>query len=285
MSAPCPFRRAAKRQAPPRAAFAVGTTTIWPRSAPPLLHYMGEPSWSTGKMDDLSQACQMNQSVHYGIPQEVVAAMNMSRPICIDVPSVSNNNTGLAHTCLVDWKPVTPLLAHVFDAKLKLYSLCAHYPDLVNYIHFGFPMGPMPTLTSTTIHKNHYKNQLKADIAEEYFREETNIGCMAGPMSITEAEITLCSKIYISPVGMVPKPNSKRKWRVIHDLSYAGNAEFSVNDLILGDWGARQTHFEIFAEWCVSCLFHRLSPSSSFLLCTLFSVFSFRPAICPLHVL
>jgi hypothetical protein len=159
--------------------------------------------------------------------------------------------------------PVTPLLADIFDRQLKLFALSDHYPNLVDYIRSGFPMGPMPTLDSTIIHKNHYKNNLEADIAEGYFKEESDIGRMAGPMPIADAEKFLNSKIYISPVGMVPKPNSVRGWRIIRDLSFPGKTEFSVNDLIPADGLTRWTTFDIFAEWYVpSVLLYLLTPPS-----------------------
>ncbi|KAF9503301.1 hypothetical protein BS47DRAFT_836384 [Hydnum rufescens UP504] len=71
----------------------------------------------------------------------------------------------------------------------------------------------------------------------------------------------LNSKIYISPVGMVPKPNSVRGWRIIRDLSFSGKTGFSVNELIPADGLTRWTTFDVFAEMVRSACPPR-SPSS-----------------------
>jgi hypothetical protein len=71
--------------------------------------------------------------------------------------------------------PITPLLMQEFLHLLKTCSLETKYPTLVNNILYGFPIGPMPTLSNTIIQKNHYKSEEDAALAEKYFHDEVQL--------------------------------------------------------------------------------------------------------------
>lgn len=144
-------------------------------------------------------------------------------------------------------RPVTPLKKSSFQTLLARHSLTEKYPMLVQFITDGFPIGPMPHITSTLIQKNHTAEPTKIAIIREDFTGEVSLGRMIGPLTVCEAEVLLCGNFRTSPLGLVPKSGSPGRFRVIHDLSYKGSAAQSVNDCIPSNRPTRWVDFEQFA--------------------------------------
>lgn len=131
--------------------------------------------------------------------------------------------------------PITPLCWKAFKSMLDACELSRSFPDLVQFIRYGFPIGPMATITQTIIQHNHARDPKSLSIIRKNFMDEVKEGRMLGPLSVSEAQSLLKGHFRTSPVGLVPKADSPGKFRVIRDLSFAGNAGRSINDEIPSD--------------------------------------------------
>lgn len=144
-------------------------------------------------------------------------------------------------------RPLTPLKVDVFETELTRYDLLAKYPDLLEYLRNGFPIGKsMPEITSTIIRPNHFKNEDLLKIIRDDFEKELQLGRLIGPFDKAKICSLLGGHFRTSPVGVKPKPNKPGEYRVIRDLSAPYKGQPSVNDLVGEDPWTRNVNFEEF---------------------------------------
>ena len=96
-------------------------------------------------------------------------------------------------------KIVCPYNVSAFALLLDKHNLTESYPHLLRNLQYGFPLGRMPTLSSTVIIPNHILVELHIDSVTQYLEVEIAAGRMSGPFSSQEVERILCGPFQASP--------------------------------------------------------------------------------------
>ena len=128
----------------------------------------------------------------------------------------------------------TPYDPAAFQLYLEKAKILERYPDLPFKLKHGFALGPLPNLTSTYAPDNPTYVYEHERIIREYIDGELALGRFSGPFTKSELE----SKIGFfrsSPIQVVVKddgPLTPKKYRCCRNLSFKGNQDHSVNDLI-----------------------------------------------------
>lgn len=137
----------------------------------------------------------------------------------------------------------TPYIYTGWEKELKEHNLLGAYPQLLERIKHGFSLGStLPILTHSATPGNHRSVLDQPSVVGNYLDEEVSAGRMDGPFSQEEVEYRL-GFFRASPLGVVEKVGSPGKFRIIRDLSFAGQEGTSVNDHLDSDefrtrWGS-----------------------------------------------
>lgn len=139
----------------------------------------------------------------------------------------------------------TPLLPDAWSHCLSSFNLSSSFPLLPSNIRHGFLIGFPPPLLQTSIARNHGSVDLKPEVVDQYIVEELVAGRVSGPFTPDELEAVFGGPFKSSPLGLVEKAGSPGEFRIIRDLSFAGDAGVSVNDGLDSDdfptsWGTFQ---------------------------------------------
>jgi hypothetical protein len=146
---------------------------------------------------------------------------------------------------------VTPYQADAFEHYLAKFNLTSRYPDLIQNIRNGFPIGDMPPLTRSYTPPNHKSAMDNPQVIRDYLAEEVSLRRMSGPFSASQVEFELGSFFVSCPLGLVEKAGELGKFRIIRDLSYHNKEDgYSVNDHLDADdfpteWGTAAQVAEI----------------------------------------
>ncbi|PPQ87735.1 hypothetical protein CVT25_014420 [Psilocybe cyanescens] len=130
---------------------------------------------------------------------------------------------------------IMPYSASAFRSLLIKHDLLSSYPLLVYNLEHGFPLGPMPSLNSTYILKNHPSCLNYPDEVSGYLHEEVSAGRMSSPFSKDVIELILRGPFQSSPliVAVQPQgPGEPDKIRICRNLSKATKDIPSVNSFI-----------------------------------------------------
>lgn len=112
----------------------------------------------------------------------------------------------------------TPLNADRWHHHLSDLGLLDKYPDLVNYIRFGFPFGDFPIL-STFTPDNHASIEEFRNVFDKNMQHEIDAGRWLGPYS-ADVVAQVLGPFQTSPMSIIPKPNKPGAYRFIQNLSY-----------------------------------------------------------------
>jgi hypothetical protein len=140
-------------------------------------------------------------------------------------------------------KIVTPLNADGFDTLLRRYNLTSRYPTLSSDLRNGFPLREFDKhLKNSYDHPNHSNALPHIDRIASYIQGEVAGGRMSGPFTWDELKGEARGNVIVSPLGTVDKAGEPGKLRITCNLSFKGNAPFSINDRIDKDafstkWG------------------------------------------------
>jgi hypothetical protein len=132
-------------------------------------------------------------------------------------------------------KIVHPYNADAFDLFLDRHNLRHAYPELVSNLRNGFPIGRMPSLTSTNVIANHSSVATHFDAVATYLEDEVRAGRMSGPFTQQEVERILRGPFQCSPliVAVQPQaPGEPDKLRICRHLSKSTKLIPSVNSFI-----------------------------------------------------
>jgi len=145
---------------------------------------------------------------------------------------------------------VTPLNPDGFDSLLHRYNLVSRYPNLSWNLRNGFPLGEFDYLPESYIHPNHTNSLEDTSQILKYIQDEVVEERMSGPFTWDQLKKEARGNIIVSPLGAVDKAGEPGKLRIIRDLSYKGNAPFSVNskidpDTYLTKWGTASWIIEL----------------------------------------
>ena len=130
---------------------------------------------------------------------------------------------------------ICPYNAEAFQNFLTKHRLDRFYPRLVHNICHGFPLGRMPTLSSTVIIPNHPSVAFHMDKVYLYLEEELAAGRISGPFSKSEVERILRGPFHSSPFIVAihtQAPGVPDKIRICRHLSKATRSFPSVNSFI-----------------------------------------------------
>ena len=104
---------------------------------------------------------------------------------------------------------ITPYNADAFATLLDKHNLTRHYPDLVENLRHGFPLGLMPTLPSTIILRNHPTVNEYPSVVQNYINEELAAGRMSGPFTKEMTERILRGPFQSSPFIVSVQPQDQ----------------------------------------------------------------------------
>jgi len=130
---------------------------------------------------------------------------------------------------------VCPYDPDAFALFLDKHDLTSLYPNLVNNLRNGFPLGPMPNLLATNILPNHPTVLDYLPDVDEYLKDEVAAGRMSGPFSKEMVEGILRGPFQSSPliVSVQPQgPGEPDKIRICRHLSKSSRNVPSVNSFI-----------------------------------------------------
>jgi hypothetical protein len=133
-------------------------------------------------------------------------------------------------------KVVHPYDPEAFRHFLVKHSLLGAYPDILQLLREGFPIGTMPPLDSLNILENHVSAREHGDIISEYLADEV----AAGRLTLLLPKKILRGPFQASPliVAIQPQaPGEPDKIRVCRHLSKSRGAIASINSFI------KQTQF------------------------------------------
>lgn len=123
---------------------------------------------------------------------------------------------------------VQPYNADEFERKLEKHNLTQSYPQLVQHLCDGFPLGRMPKLDRTIIIPNNRTVLEEPETVREYLATELAAGRMLGPFSQEEMERICRGPFHCSPSIVSTHeqgPGLPPKKRVCRHLSKAdGNS-------------------------------------------------------------
>jgi len=130
---------------------------------------------------------------------------------------------------------IHPYDSNSFDTFLHKHNLSNSYPLLVSNLRNGFPLGPMPELSSTNIIPNHPSTCEHMHLIDDYLLEELSSGRMSGPFSKEDVERILRGPFQSSPfiVAFQPQaPGEPDKIRICRHLSKSTKNIASVNSFM-----------------------------------------------------
>jgi len=130
---------------------------------------------------------------------------------------------------------IHPYDSNSFDTFLRKHNLSTSYPLLVSNLCHGFPLGPMPELSSTNIIPNHSSTCEHMHLIDDYLSEELSSGRMSGPFSKEDVERILHSPFQSSPfiIAFQPQaPGEPDKIRICCHLSKSTKNIASVNSFM-----------------------------------------------------
>jgi hypothetical protein len=122
-----------------------------------------------------------------------------------------------------------------FALLLDKHNLTHDYPNLVTNLRHGFPLGPMPEISSTHVLHNHPTVNDYPSTVDDYIKGETVAGRMSGPFTRELIERILRGPFQSSPliVSIQPQgPGEPDKLRVCRHLSKSTRHVPSVNSFI-----------------------------------------------------
>jgi hypothetical protein len=129
---------------------------------------------------------------------------------------------------------LTPYDASAFESMLEKHNLTHQYPNLVQNLREGFPMGDFPELKTTVIFANDSSVDDHRDFVTTYI-QEVAAGRMSGPYSQAQAEDILQGPFQCSPMIVSEQaqgPGEPPKLRLCRNLSKGTRAHPSTNDFI-----------------------------------------------------
>jgi hypothetical protein len=165
----------------------------------------------------------------------------------------------------------TPYSAAAFFAYLHLSGLLPRYPELPFKLSFGFPIGPMPTLSQSYCPPNLSSALPHSVIIREAIEADLALGRLSGPFSKDQMESKF-GYFRTSPIQVSSKddgPGTPIKHRICRNLSYRGHLGFSVNDFI--DAASFPT------RWDTAILCASIVSAPSFSARSTLSMWRFRP--------
>ena len=113
--------------------------------------------------------------------------------------------------------------------KLWQHYLSYEFPNLVNDITFGSPIGNPPPLSRTFLPQNLPSAALYPHLINDELRTETHARRMSGPYTINQAHTIFRGHFRTSPVGLVEKHPGDGVWRMIRHLSKQDDEGCSTN--------------------------------------------------------
>ncbi|KAL4261893.1 Hepadnavirus polymerase/reverse transcriptase [Pleurotus pulmonarius] len=128
----------------------------------------------------------------------------------------------------------TPYNADAFEAFFQRFPhLRQQYPNLVQKLRKGFPMGEYPVLDKTVTWPNGKAVEKHRSFVDEYFVEEVKEGRLSGPYSQATTEQILGGPFQCSPITVKVQPQNPGedpKLRVCIDLSRGTHSYPATND-------------------------------------------------------
>ena len=128
-----------------------------------------------------------------------------------------------------------PYNTDAFESSLLKFNLTDSYPQLVQNLCHGFPLGNMPPLLDAVILPNHPSCLEYSQAIDEYLASEVASQRMSGPFSHEEVGRILRGPFQSSPliVSVQPQhPGAPDKIRICRHLSKASRSHASVNSHI-----------------------------------------------------
>ena len=154
---------------------------------------------------------------------------------------------------------VMPIDAGKTEALLQALGLHDKWSHIVEGLPIGFDVGVHDLPSRTIISDNHTSSRLDPDFISSYIEGEEAAGRYSRAFEPDELE-TLIGPFRTSPIGLVPKPNSAKRYRMIQDLSFPwDNPELvSVNAGIKAEdfptvWGTFNITSELIRSLPVGC--------------------------------
>lgn len=139
---------------------------------------------------------------------------------------------------------ITPYNPEAFAALLSHFNLANRFPGLVHSLKFGFKIGIHGSTLADSIIPPYRPSNDDIHI-DEYLTEEITAGRMDGPYSEREMRKMCGGHFAACPVHVVTQADEvgKLKRRIVRNMSYKGQAGYSVNDLLDSDdfpteWGS-----------------------------------------------
>jgi hypothetical protein len=207
-------------------------------------------SWRAGKMAESSSLLRGPSPASNGT-SEPNAKIIIEPPIT-SAPSVGPKTTHFPRESVSNYnKIVTPLSADGFDTLLLRHNLTSRYPTLSSDLRNGFPLGEFDKhLGNSYDHPNHSNALPHVDRIAAYIQDEVAGERMSGPFTWNELKKEAKGNVIVSPLGAVDKAGEPGKLRITCNLSFKGNAPFSVNDKINKDafstrWGTAATIIDL----------------------------------------
>ena len=133
---------------------------------------------------------------------------------------------------------IHPYNADAFESLLRKHNLLNDYPLLPYNLHFGFPIGHMPSLSQTIVMANNPSTIIHSNTVSDWFTKELSAGRISGPFSRKLTEQILRGPFQSSPliVSVQPQePGVPDKLRVCQHLSKTTKFHASVNSHIHKD--------------------------------------------------
>lgn len=137
---------------------------------------------------------------------------------------------------------VTALLPDAWESLLRDLGLGEEFADVPVGLRAGFRIGAAGPVTHTLIHKNHNSALSHPDAVTNHIHTEHAAGRYSGPFDRDSLE-ALIGPFQTAPLGVVDKPSSPGKFRIIQDFSFPRDHSFtSLNSQINPDeftcsWG------------------------------------------------
>ncbi|KAF7311173.1 hypothetical protein MKEN_01018500 [Mycena kentingensis (nom. inval.)] len=130
---------------------------------------------------------------------------------------------------------VTPYNADAFERALSDLNITDEFPQLVDNLRNGFPIGDLPELAFTSIIPNHSSVDKYPEAVQEYVDKELRLGRCSGPFTREEVERILCGPFRVSPLLVATSdqgPGLPPKLRVCRNLSKGDGDLDAINELI-----------------------------------------------------
>jgi hypothetical protein len=179
-------------------------------------------------------------------------AKTITEPLITSAPSAGPKTTRFPLENVSNYdKIVTPLSADGFDTLLLRHNLTSRYPTLSSDLRNGFPLGEFDKhLGNSYDHPNHSNALPHVDRIAAYIQDEVAGDRMSGPFTWNELKKEAKGNVIVSPLSAVDKAGDPGKLRITCNLSFKGNAPFSVNDKINKDafstrWGTAATIIDL----------------------------------------